>query len=141
MSRTVNGNRYDFVDIQLMTPGGVLSGVKSISYSHEAPIEDTHDNKGKVDGAIRKNYKASGSMELPRAEADRLRGALGGGYMRTPFSIVCAYANDGGSVTVDTLNEVVITKEDTGGSQENEVTSKFDFRIKELLPGGVSAIQ
>jgi len=138
---TINGNRYDFTDVQLMTPGGVLTGVKSISYSHEAPIEDTHDNKGKVDGAIRKNYKASGSMELPRAEGDALRSALGAGYMRVPFSIVCAYANDGGAVTVDTLNEVVITKEDGGGSQENEVTAKFEFRIKELLPAGVSAIK
>lgn len=141
MATTINGNRYDFVDVQIMTPGGVLTGIISIDYNHEAPIDDTHDNKGKVDGAIRKSYKASGSMEMKRADGDAFRTGLGGGYLRKPFTFVAAYTNDGGAVTIDVGNECVVTKETGGGQKDGEVTAKFEFRIKELVLGGVTPIE
>ncbi len=137
---TINGREYDFSDVQIMTPAGVLDCEANISYSDEAPLEETYDAKGKVRGRIKKNYKASGSIELPRAEADQLIAALGSNFMRTPFTIVVSYGNDGGQTSVDTLVDCVITKNDAGGQQENKVTKKFDLSIKKIIWNGLEPI-
>lgn len=138
---TINGKDYDFSDVQIMTPAGVLNCEVNISYNDEAGLEETYDAKGKVRGRIKKNYKASGSLELPLAEGNQLVKNLGSNFMRTPFSIVAAYANDGGGTVVDNLVDCVIVKNDISGQQENKVTKKFDLSIKEIQWDGVVPVE
>jgi len=129
---SINGNHYDWQSVEIRLPHGTINDVTSISYSDEAPIEERYGKGGTPRGYGRKNYKASGSLELPLQEFERLRKGLGGNiYKAKPCQIVVGYANDDMPTVTDTLPDVKFTKIDTSGKQgDAEAGSrKLDFSI------------
>ncbi|WP_027360749.1 hypothetical protein [Desulforegula conservatrix] len=128
----INGNLYDWEGIEIQLPSGGAVGITEISYADERPVEARYGKGGKPRGYGRKNYKASGSMTLDRDEAERLRKSLGGSYYKTtPFNINVSYANDGQPTITDKLPDVMITKSDTSGKQDEDNVGalKFDFVV------------
>lgn len=128
----INGNQYDWESIEIQLPSGSAVGITEISYSDERPVEGRYGKGGKPRGYGRKNYKASGSVTLDRDEAERLRKALGGSFYKTqPFVISVSYGNDGQKTVTDKLPDVMITKTDTSGKQDddNAGVMKLDFNI------------
>lgn len=128
----INGNQYDWESMEIQLPSGSAVGITEISYSDERPVEGRYGKGGKPRGYGRKNYKASGSMTLDRDEADRLRKALGGSFYKTqPLVITVSYGNDGQKTVTDKLPDVMITKTDTSGKQDddNAGVMKLDFTI------------
>ena len=128
----INGNQYDWESMEIQLPSGSAVGITEISYSDERPVEGRYGKGGKPRGYGRKNYKASGSMTLDRDEAERLRKALGGSFYKTqPLVISVSYGNDGQKTVTDKLPDVMITKTDTSGKQDDDNAGvvKLDFNI------------
>jgi hypothetical protein len=140
----INGNQYDWESVEIQLPNGAAIGVTDIGYNDERPVEARYGKGSTPRGYGRKNYKASGSMELDLDEAERLREALGGGvYGGKPFAIVVSYANDDMPRVTDTLPDCKITKMDSGAKQgdENVGARKFDFEILSPIKwGGTPAL-
>ena len=141
---TVNGNLYDWESVEVQLPGGVAVGITNISYSDERPIEARYGKGNVPRGYGRKNYKATGSMELDRDEAEALREALGGSvYNSKPFQIVVSYGNDDMPTVTDTLPAVKITKNDTSAGQDNDNAGALKHDLTILAPikwGGTPAL-
>lgn len=128
----INGNLYDWESMEIQLPSGGAVGITEISYSDERPVEPRHGKGGKSRGYGRKNYKASGSMTLDRDEAERLRKSLGGSFYKgQPFVINVSYGNEGQQTVTDKLPDVMITKSDTSGKQDedNAGIMKLDFVV------------
>lgn len=140
----INGNLYDWESVEIQLPNGTAIGVTDISYNDERPVEARYGKGSVPRGYGRKNYKASGSMELDRDEAERLRAALGGSfYDGQPFAIVVSYANDDMPRVTDTLPDVKLTKADSGAKQgeDNVGVVKLDFEILSPIKwGGAPAL-
>ncbi|OIQ51032.1 hypothetical protein BerOc1_02977 [Pseudodesulfovibrio hydrargyri] len=141
---SVNGILYDWESVEVQLPGGVAVGITSISYSDERPVEARYGKGSVPRGYGRKNYKASGSMELDRDEAEALRAALGGSvYDGAPFQIVVSYGNDDMPTVTDTLPAVKITKSDTSAGQEDDNAGAIKHDLTILAPikwGGTPAL-
>lgn len=140
----INGKQYDWESTEIQLPNGTAIGIENISYDDERPI-DARYGKGSVPrGYGRKNYKASGSMELDLDEAERLREAQGGSeYTGKPFPIVVSYGNDDQPTVTDTLPDVMIVKKGSGAKQgdSNVGMRKYDFEILSPIKwGGTAAI-
>lgn len=140
----INGNLYDWESVEIQLPNGTAIGVTDISYNDERPVESRYGKGSVPRGFGRKNYKASGSMELDLDEAERLRQALNGSvYQGQPFNIVVSYANDDMPRVTDTLPDCKIVKKDSGAKQgaENVGVRKLDFEILSPIKwGGTSAL-
>lgn len=129
---SVNGQLYDWESIEVTLPSGVAIGINNIDYDDERPVEERYGKGSTPRGYGRKNYKASGKMELDLDEAERLREALGGSYyVGAPFDIVVSYGSEGLPTVVDVLPQCKITKTGTGAKQgdDNVGQRKFDFKI------------
>jgi len=128
----INGNLYDWESVEIQLPGGVAIGVQSIDYDDERPVEERYGKGSTPRGIGRKNYKASGKMELDLDEAAFLANSLGGSvYNAGPFPIVVSYAVEGMPTITDVLPLCIITKVGTGAKQgdDNVGARKFDFKI------------
>jgi hypothetical protein len=147
---SINGNLYDWESIEIQLPSGTAIGITNIDYDDERPIEERYGKGNVARGYGRKNYKASGKMELDLDEAERLREELGGSmYDGEPFPIVVSYATEGQPTVTDTLPSCKITKTSTSGKQgdDNVGQRKYDFKIlapiqwggKDALPAGSEA--
>lgn len=141
---SVNGNLYDWASVEVQLPNGVAVGITSISYNDERPIEARYGKGNVPRGYGRKNYKASGSMELDRDEVEALREALGGSvYSGEPFQIVVSYGNDDMPTVTDTLPKVKITKQDSGASQDDDNAGAVKYDLNIIAPikwGGTPAL-
>jgi hypothetical protein len=141
---SVNGNLYDWESVEIQLPNGVAVGITSINYNDERAVEPRYGKGSTPRGYGRKNYKASGNMELDRDEADALREALGGSvYKGESFQIVVSYGNDGMPTSTDTLPAVKITKQDSGASQDDDNAGKMKHDFAILAPikwGGTPAL-
>ncbi|AMK10851.1 hypothetical protein [Pseudodesulfovibrio indicus] len=141
---SVNGNLYDWESVEVQLPNGVAVGITSINYNDERPIEARYGKGNVPRGYGRKNYKASGSMELDRDEAEALREALGGSvYSGEPFQIVVSYGNNDMPTVTDTLPKVKITKQDSGASQDDDNAGAVKYDLNIIAPikwGGTPAL-
>jgi len=141
---SVNGVLYDWESVEVQLPSGVAVGISSINYSDERAVEERYGKGSKPRGYGRKNYKASGDIELDRDEAETLREALGGSvYKGEPFQIVVSYGDDGLPTKTDTLPAVKITKQSTGASQDDDNAGALKYDLKILAPikwGGTPAL-
>ena len=138
---TINGNNYDWESMEIRLPHGVAVDITDISYSDEADIEEHYGKGGKPRGYGRKNYKASGSMELDLQEFEALKKGLGGSiYKAQPCQIVVGYANDDSPTVTDTLPDVKFTKTDSSGKQGDDKVGakKLDFKILSPIKWGDS---
>ena len=128
----INGNQYDWESMEIKLPHGVLIDITEIAYSDEKPIEE-HYGKGSIPmGYGRKNYKASGSLNIGLKEFEALKNGLGGSlYKAEPVQIVVGYANDDQATVTDILPDVKFTKIDTSGKQGDDKVGarKLDFSI------------
>ena len=135
----INGNDYDWESMEIRLPHGTAVNITEISYSDEAPIEGHYGKGGKPRGYGRKNYKASGSMNLDLAEFEALKQGLGGSiYRAKPCQVVVGYANDDMPTVTDTLPDVKFTKIDTSGKQGDDKVGarKLDFTILSPIKWG-----
>ncbi len=141
---SVNGRLYDWESVEVQLPSGVAVGVTSINYSDERPVEPRYGKGSLPRGYGRKNYKASGSIELDRDEAELLRTNLGGSvYKGDPFMVAVSYGDDGMPTVTDILPQCKITKQDTGASQDDDNAGKVKYDLAILEPikwGGQSAL-
>jgi hypothetical protein len=126
---------YDWESVTIQLPGGVAVGATSISYNDERGVEPRHGKGSLPRGYGRKNYKASGSMELDRDEFQTLQESLGGSvYKGDPFVIVVSYGDDGLPTVTDTLPQVKITKQDSGASQDDDNAGSVKLDLTCLAP-------
>lgn len=142
---SINGNDYDWESMEIRLPDGVAIDIEDINYGDEAPVEE-HYGKGITPFSYgRKNYKAEGDMTLGLFEAERLRKKLGGSFYKGGlFNIVVGYANDNQSTVTDTLPDVKIIKNKTGGKQGDDKVGVRKLEFKILSPikwNGTEAIQ
>jgi hypothetical protein len=139
----INGLGYDWEGIDIILPTGVSVSCSEISYSDERPIENIYGKGSAPRKKGRGNYKASASFTLDKEEALLLQAVLGGSVYGQTFFIVVKYANDELPMQIDTINNVDITKQDTGAKQgEKEVGSmKYDCNVgSPILWNGIPAI-
>lgn len=68
----LNGAQYSSTSAKVDMPGGYYRGVKSLSWKAEAPKTEVYGTGRKAFGYVRGNYKASASMEIIKAQGDRL---------------------------------------------------------------------
>ena len=128
----INGNLYDWESIEIVLPSGIAVGVTEIEYSDEKGVEARYGKGSVPRGYGRKNYKASGSMTLDKDEFAKLQVAVGGSlYKADPFAIVVGYSTDDTIPTVDMLQDVKVTKQDTSAKQDDDNAGavKLDFEI------------
>jgi len=141
---SVNGVLYDWESVEVQLPGGTAVGITSISYSDERGVEPRYGKGNTPRGYGRKNYKASGNMELDRDEFETLKKALGGSvYKGEPFQIVVSYGDEGLPTITDSLPAVKITKQDSGASQDDDNAGKVKCDFAILAPikwGGTPAL-
>ena len=141
---SVNGVLYDWESVEIQLPSGVAVGVTSISDNDERGVEPRYGKGNKPRGYGRKNYKASGNLELDRDEFEALKDNLGGSvYKGSPFQIVVSYGDEGLSTVTDTLPAVKITKQDSGASQDDDNAGKVKCDFTILAPikwGGTPAL-
>jgi len=131
----VNDQLYDWESVEVQLPNGVAVGITTINYSDERDIELRYGKGSKPRGYGRKNYKASGSIELDRDEAEALRENLGGSvYKGEPFQIVVSYGDEGMPTITDILPKVKITKQDTGASQDDDNAGALKYDLKIIDP-------
>lgn len=134
----INGIAYDWESIEITGPSGLLLGAQSVDYKDSAKTENVY-GKGRVAlGRSRGNYEASGTLEMLKADADKLTSSLGGDFLGTAdFTVTASYANDGGTAATDTLQQCVVTGQGVTASQgDSAVKVKLDLSIKKILWNG-----
>ena len=140
----INGNLYDWESVEIQLPNGIAIGVSNIDYDDERPLEERYGKGSTPRGYGRKNYKASGKLELDLDEADRLTMALGGSvYASEPFAITVSYATDGQPTITDVLPACKITKTGSGAKQGDDNVGQRKYDLKILAPiewGGMPAL-
>lgn len=138
----INGQLYDWEDVEIKLPSGTAAAVTEISYNDEKSIEARYGKGSKPRGYGRKNYKASGSMTMDRDEFESLKKALGGSVYKKPLNIVVSYGADDLPTVTDTLPDVVITKIDSSNTKQdsdNAGQMKLDFTILSPIKWGDQA--
>jgi len=140
----VNGKNYDWEDMSVMGPTGILAAIKELKYEDEQPVT-AHYGKGATPrGYGRGNYIATGTMVLYRDEWEKLKdhcASTGGGsiYDHEPFTIVSSYANNDKPEVVDTLKKCKISKFTGGGGAQGDdevSTMTCEFTILEPIEWG-----
>jgi hypothetical protein len=140
----INGKEYDWEDMSVMGPTGVLAGIKEIKYEDEQPVSAKYGKGAKPRAYGRGNYSASGTMALYRDESEKLDAhcvSTGGGniYDHKPFTIVVGYANPDQPEIIDTLKSCKLSKKTGGGgSQGDDEVSviTYEFTILEPIQWG-----
>jgi len=140
----INGKEYDWEDMSVMGPTGVLAGIKEIKYEDEQPVSPKYGKGAKPRGYGRGNYSASGTMALYRDEWEKLKdhcASTGGGniYDHKPFTIVVGYANSDQPEIVDTLKSCKIGKFTGGGGAQGDDEASVitcEFTILEPIQWG-----
>lgn len=129
---SVNGKQYDWEDISILGPQGVMANITDISYNDGQSISARYGKGAVPTGYGRQNYEASGSMTIDLEEWERFKRTLGRTvYDHVPFNITVSYAMDGASTITDKLKSVKITKVSTSNSQggENAGSKSIEFTI------------
>lgn len=129
---SINGKQYDWEDITISAPQGVMANITDISYSDGQAIGVRYGKGGVPTGYGRQNYEASGSMTIDIEEWERLKKTFGSTlYDHTPFNINVSYAMDGSATITDKLKSIKITKVSTSNSQggENAGSKSIEFTI------------
>lgn len=128
----INGRAYDWEDVTITLPHGVLIDVESIEYDDGRELENVY-GKGHVPrGYGRGNYSANCKITVLREEynkildyAKRNGGAL---YSIPPFPITVSYGNDGERITTDRIPGCLF-KKTTQRRAQNDKSLKVDLEL------------
>lgn len=130
----INGKYFDWEDIQIQGPQGILTGIDAIDYSDEQEVEEVYGKGGSPLGFGRGHWKGSGKLTLLREEYDRYVESLAangnGFYDHDLFNIVVSYADDNSPVAVDLLKKCKFSKRDfKAKSGDKKLHVGLDFKI------------
>jgi hypothetical protein len=144
----VNGRRFDYTSILAKVDGLPLVGRAFTSVNYDDGLEPGVVTAGSPLplGLTRGVYKAQGSLELPKEEADLFITALavtaGGtgsvnGYMEARFELTVEYAEALGKTQIDHLNGCRVTHVSDAHAKGGEgLVTKFDLFIQYIVRNG-----
>jgi hypothetical protein len=141
-SPLINGDRYDFASIIAHINGGLVLGVKEISYKNSKERGEVRGTSPQKLARTRGQYKCEASATLYRREFDELITQLGDGYMEIVFPITVSYANDGQPLVTDTIVGCTINEDDHSNSSGTDPTEvKLTFDPMYILIKGIAPIK
>lgn len=140
----VNGRRYDFSSLEVLTDGIPILGraYKSVGYRESKKPGSVRGNSAIRLGRTRGPYEASGEIEIPKEELDLFLTSITGGgvigYLEAVFEITVAYADLNAPLIVDHLNGCQITDIDethaSGG--DGGLVARCSLDIQALIRNG-----
>lgn len=143
MRPQINNNLYSHTSLRIQIAGVnyQVTGCKSLNYDSDLEPGEGWGTDVDMMGRTTGQRKCSGAMELLSAEMDGLRQRLGKGYMRKPFNILLAYAEEGQPLRKVALLGVRIKKEGESSQAGNEaVTTKLDLHIMRVTINGIDPV-
>lgn len=139
MSLKVNGQAYDWGDVDTKMPGLILV-CQSIDYSDELEAEEAYGKGHMPRGFGNGNYKADAKLSLLRDDFDDVVEyckAKGIPFYKLKIPVLTvSYANDGGRTIIDELKNVICTKRSYKAAQGDK-SLMVDLELKVL--GGIIA--
>jgi hypothetical protein len=129
----INGNRFQFSNIELDAQGFRFKGFTEINYQDSLEIGDVRGASQIALGETEGEYSAEGSATVFRREFDQLTARLGDGYGMIRFPITITYANPGEATTTDRLPAVRIAGVENGHSQGTDALT-MQITLKILAP-------
>ena len=126
---TINGRTYDWEDVTITLPSGVLIDVEEITYEDEREIEAVYGKGSKPRSYGRGNYKAQGTLKMQRPEFLRMIADVGD-YNNKPIVISVDYAEDDQPAQNDKLKDCLFTKRSFSAAQgDTKLVVELDFNI------------
>ncbi len=102
----INGEEYSFEDISLIVDGETISGFQGIEYTTSKEHYNMTGKGNKPTGIRRGKESYTASLDVMQSTLEMFQRRLAPGRKITdmrPFTIIVAYAPEGGVVTVDRL--------------------------------------
>lgn len=131
----INGTRYDFSSVEIITPLGIISAVKELSYTDSLEPGEVRGTRAQVIGRTRGKYSAEGSITIYKSEFDNLILALSPvasviGFMEVAFNIVVNFSETFERTRTNILLGARIKKTETQGSEgEEPIAVKCDLGL------------
>lgn len=139
---TINGQHYTHVSVTCNIEGRDYYGVSDLSYGTERDTVAVFGTGPNQVGVALGPVKHSGSMEMVKLYADRLRAAIGDGYMSKPLTITVTFRESQMSVLSTTVLNVYIKKDDTKSTQGSDPTKEtIEFHVNDITRNGLRAAE
>lgn len=135
----INGFVYGYSSVEVQFGGWVFRGIKSIDYKHKRTPGKIRGTHPQILGRTRGQYEAEGSLTMWKHAWDKLRDALGEGYMEFTFPICVTYSERGPlNPTVDILYGCQIIEVDNSHSEGSDgLEVKLSLDIFMILENGL----
>ena len=139
----INGNKFDFSSVEVRVNGVPFGGVKALDYTDTLEPGDVYSAGAAMRiGRTRGQYKAEGSLEMYKDDADKMMTALAaqgmGGFMEANFIVNADFSElPGAGIQVDVLSGCRVKKTSSTHQQGSDaLTVKFDLDILYIIRNG-----
>jgi hypothetical protein len=138
---TINGVKFTHCSLTVNVNGREYFGVNDLNYDSERETNGVFGTGPNQIGVALGPLKHSGSMEMVADYANRLRAAIGQGYMGVEITITATFRE----TAISTLHTVVLSafikKDSTKSSQgADPVKTTFDLHVNQVTRDGFVAV-
>lgn len=121
-----NSREYEWSDVNVVTAGRPLTGIRGVKYSSKQEKEALHAKGNKPHSIQRGNKTYDGELTVTQSEYEALRAAGGGDILDISIDIVVAYGNPskGDVITTDLLMGAEFTEDNTEWKQGDKFQEK-----------------
>lgn len=121
-----NSREYEWSDVNVVTAGRPVTGIRGVKYSSKQEKEVLHAKGNKPHSIQRGNKTYDGELTVTQSEYEALRAAGGGDILDISIDIVVAYGNPskGDVITTDLLMGVEFTEDNTEWKQGDKFQEK-----------------
>lgn len=138
---TINGRQYTHVSLTVNINGRDYFGVSDVSYGTEREMAGVFGTGPNQVGVAAGPVKHTGSLEMYKLFAVRLRNALGNGYMEVPMIITASWRETSISELHTDVVDGFIKKDDTKSTQGADPTKEtFEMHVNQITRDGLLAV-
>ncbi len=139
---TINRQEFTHVSLTVNVGGQNFFGVTDLSFGSERETGPVHGTGPNQIGVALGPLKHSGSMEMVKTYANRLRRALGTGYMSKPLTITATWRESAMAEISTVVITAFIKKDDTKSTQGADPTKEtLELHVSQIVRDGVLAVE
>lgn len=139
---TINRQEFTHVSLTVDVNGRKYFGVTDLSFGSERETNAVHGTGPNQIGVALGPLKHTGSMEMVKTHATRLRQAIGDGYMSKPIVITATWRETAMSELHTAVIDAFIKKDDTKSSQgADPVKETFELHVNQITRDGIKAVE
>jgi uncharacterized protein with beta-barrel porin domain len=139
---TINRQEFTHVSLTVNVDGKDYFGVTDLSYGTERDTNPVHGTGANQVGVALGPVKHSASIEMVKTHANRLRRALGNGYMSKILTITGTWRETSMSELSTVVISAYVKKDDTKSTQGADPTKEtLELHVNQIERDGIKAVE